>query len=104
MSWTEDLARLHALHQQAALTDEEFARAKQRLIGGQGEGADVLRGNINALRRSRGDRWLGGVCGGLGEATGVAPWAWRLGFALLLLFGGAGLVAYMLLWLLVPAG
>jgi phage shock protein PspC (stress-responsive transcriptional regulator) len=43
------------------------------------------------------------VCGGLGRATGVASWVWRLLFALLFIFAGAGLLVYLLLWLFVPS-
>lgn len=102
MNWTDELARLHALHQRAALTDDEYALAKRRLLG-DAHPAGGLRSGINGLRRARGGRWLGGVCAGLAAATGFATWAWRLGFALMLLFGGAGLLAYVLLWLFVPA-
>jgi phage shock protein C len=42
------------------------------------------------------------VCGGLAEATGLAPWAWRLVFAVLTLWGGAGLLIYVLMWVFVP--
>jgi phage shock protein PspC (stress-responsive transcriptional regulator) len=59
-------------------------------------------GAINALRRSRNDRWLGGVCGGLAQITGLAAWAWRLIFTLLFLCAGSGAVIYLLLWLFVP--
>jgi len=34
--------------------------------------------------------------------TGVAAWVWRLLFGLLALCGGTGVVAYLLLWILVP--
>lgn len=55
------------------------------------------------LRRSRRDRWVGGVCGGLGEFFGLSPFWFRLGFFVLLLPGGLpGLVPYLLLWLIVP--
>jgi phage shock protein PspC (stress-responsive transcriptional regulator) len=57
---------------------------------------------VSALRRSRTDRWLGGVCGGLAVATGVDSWVWRLIFALFTLTFGFGVVLYLLLWLLVP--
>ena len=29
---------------------------------------------INTWRRSRDERWIGGVCGGLAELTGVQAW------------------------------
>ena len=45
---------------------------------------------------------LVGVCGGIAQATGVESWIWRLLFAVLLVFGGTGLVIYLLLWIFVP--
>ena len=56
------------------------------------------------LRRSSTDSIAGGVCGGLGEHTGVDAVLWRVGFAALTLAGGSGVLAYLLLWVLVPAG
>jgi phage shock protein PspC (stress-responsive transcriptional regulator) len=53
-------------------------------------------------RRSRDDRWLGGVCGGIAQVTDVAAWVWRLMFAVLVLCGGTGLLVYLLMWLRVP--
>jgi phage shock protein PspC (stress-responsive transcriptional regulator) len=43
------------------------------------------------------------VCGGLAQASGMAPWLWRLAFALFTFFGGVGLLVYLLLWIFVPA-
>jgi len=57
---------------------------------------------LHALRRSRGDRWLGGVCGGLAPATGLPSWLWRLIFVALAACGGTGLIAYVLLWIVLP--
>jgi phage shock protein C len=56
------------------------------------------------LRRSCTDKMLGGVCGGLGEHTGIDSTVWRVGFIALTLAGGAGIVAYLLLWVLMPPG
>ena len=56
------------------------------------------------LRRSRTDKILGGVNGGLAEYTGIDALLWRVGFVALTLAGGAGIVVYLLLWLLMPAG
>lgn len=56
------------------------------------------------MRRSFDDRIFGGVCGGLQAATRLDAWWWRLGFVLLTLFSqGVGLLAYLLLWWLLPA-
>jgi phage shock protein C len=55
------------------------------------------------LRRSNRDRWLGGVCGGLGEFFGLSSFWFRLLFFILFLPGGApGLLPYVLLWIIIP--
>lgn len=104
MSLSDDLARLAELHQRGALSDDEFARAKARVLAGQDAGVpNPAVQAVNGLRRSLADRWLGGVCGGLAQTTGVAAWAFRLMFVLLVLCAGTGVLAYGLMWLLVPA-
>lgn len=55
------------------------------------------------LRRSRTDKVLGGVSGGLAEYSGIDALLWRVGFVALALAGGTGLLVYLLLWLLMPA-
>ena len=58
---------------------------------------------IKGRRLVRGtDRVLGGVCSGLGGHLSVDPLVVRLVFVLLALAGGAGVVLYLLLWLLMP--
>ena len=54
------------------------------------------------LRRSRSDRILGGVCAGLAEFFGVDPILIRLAFVLVTLAQGAGVLIYVLLWILMP--
>jgi len=104
MSVSDELGKLHDLHQSGVLSDDEFARAKQRVL----ESAPATRSvdpairSINGLRRSRSDRLLGGVCGGIAQATGIASWLVRLAFALLVLCAGTGLLLYVLMWILVP--
>ncbi len=56
------------------------------------------------LRRRTTDRVIGGVAGGLGEYLNVDPVLFRALFAGLVIFGGAGLVLYVLGWLLIPEG
>jgi phage shock protein PspC (stress-responsive transcriptional regulator) len=48
------------------------------------------------------DRWIAGVCGGIGRLTGVESWIWRLLFVLGLVFGGFTLFVYAVLWIFVP--
>ncbi len=105
MSLSEQLESLAALHQRGVLTDAEFTEAKARVLGQTQPGsAPATAATVDGLRRSRTERWLGGVCGGLGQATGVAAWLWRLAFVLFVLCAGAGALVYLLLWVLVPLG
>ena len=55
------------------------------------------------LRRRITDRVIGGVAGGLGDYFNVDPLLVRIGFVGLIIFGGAGLVLYLIAWLLMPA-
>ena len=55
------------------------------------------------LRRRVNDRVIGGVAGGLGDYFNVDPLLFRIGFVGLMIFGGAGLVLYLIGWLLLPA-
>jgi phage shock protein C len=55
------------------------------------------------LYRSKTDRRIAGVCGGLGDYTGIDSNVWRIIFLLLLLPGGVpGFLVYILIWILVP--
>jgi len=104
MTLSDDLNKLAELRGSGALSEEEFASAKARLLNAQGTRAEEpVAAAVNAFRRSRSDRVLGGVCGGLARATGVESWVWRLLFAVLFIFAGAGLLAYVLLWIFVPS-
>ena len=103
MSLSEEIRNLGELHQRGAMSDEEFARAKARVIDAAGDRQpNPTIAAVNGLRRSLDNRWLGGVCGGLGQITGFAAWAWRALFALLVLCAGTGVLVYLLLWILVP--
>ncbi|MGY2003642.1 PspC domain-containing protein [Blastococcus sp. SYSU DS1024] len=56
------------------------------------------------LRRSTTDKMAGGVCGGLADYTGIDAVLWRVGFVGLTVAGGAGILVYLLLWVLMPSG
>ncbi len=57
----------------------------------------------NALRRSRRDRVVAGVCGGLAEFFGISAFWFRLAFLIALIPGGIpGLVPYIVLWVVIP--
>jgi phage shock protein C len=55
------------------------------------------------LTRSSSDRKISGVAGGLASYLKIDPLLVRIGFAVSTLFTGAGLVAYAVMWALVPS-
>jgi phage shock protein C len=55
------------------------------------------------LRRSRTDRMIGGVCGGLAESLNMDATLLRIGLVALTLLGaGSGVVIYVAVWMLAP--
>ncbi len=58
----------------------------------------------NPLRRSRSNRWIAGVCGGIAERLDWSPTVVRVLWLVITLIPVLpGLPVYLLLWLLVPA-
>jgi len=56
------------------------------------------------LRRSRSNRMLAGVCGGLAEFFGIGSFWFRLAFLIALFPGGVpGTLTYLLIWIIVPS-
>ena len=58
--------------------------------------------SIKELHRSRDERILAGVAGGLGRYFDITPTFFRIGFAILALVGGAGILLYVAAWLVIP--
>ncbi len=54
------------------------------------------------LYRSRREKILGGVCGGLAEYFNIDPTLVRLGFVALGVWGGSGALLYIIMWIVVP--
>ena len=54
------------------------------------------------LYRSRKERIIAGVCGGLAEYFGMDPTWMRLIFLLFLLLGGSAILVYLIMWMIVP--
>jgi phage shock protein C len=54
------------------------------------------------LRRSRPDRVIAGVCGGLGRYLGIDPVLLRIAFVVLTVTGGAGILLYLLAFAVIP--
>jgi phage shock protein C len=57
---------------------------------------------VRQVRRSRRDRILGGVCGGIGRYLGVDPVLLRVAAVALALSGGLGVLAYVIGWVAIP--
>lgn len=55
------------------------------------------------LYRSETDRYLGGVCGGIGEYFNIDSTIVRLLFIASILLGGSGVLVYLILWLIIPS-
>ena len=55
------------------------------------------------LVRPRDDRWIAGVCAGLGRRFGLSPNLVRLLFALSVLLPGPQVVVYLVLWIIIPS-
>ncbi len=102
MSLADDLTQLEQLRDRGSISHEEFQRAKNKLLFSQARPAEPLFQALNGMRRSTTNRWVGGVCGGLADATGLEAWLWRLFFVALLIVGGTGLLVYVVLWIFVP--
>ncbi|MGI4841710.1 MAG: PspC domain-containing protein [Janthinobacterium lividum] len=118
---SDEIRRLHELHQAGALSDAEFEQAKAKVLASEkvslekegrssaGAGAGFgpppgsFEAKLKSLRRTRRDRWLGGVCGALSAGFGMDIYAWRLVFVLLtFVTSGVGALAYLALWIFVP--
>ena len=54
------------------------------------------------LYRARSDRKLAGVCAGIADYFGWDPTLVRVGWIVLTLMGGSGILLYLLLWLVMP--
>jgi phage shock protein C len=67
-----------------------------------GKGRSKTANWLQRLTRSATDKKIGGVCGGLGAATAVPSWLWRMGFVAAMFFYAAGLILYALLWISIP--
>ena len=58
---------------------------------------------VKKLYRSVANRWLGGVCGGIGEYFNVDPTVVRILYIIgTFLSMGFGLLLYIILWIIIP--
>jgi phage shock protein C len=62
----------------------------------------IMSDEVKKLHRSKEDRVLAGVCGGLAAYFNIDPTIIRVIFIVLALFGGGSIILYLLLWILIP--
>ncbi|HEY3001559.1 MAG TPA: PspC domain-containing protein, partial [Kribbellaceae bacterium] len=74
---------------------------EQNPSGPGGINTDRMR-DVQSWRRSRSDRMIAGVCGGIGRALNIDPVLIRVVVAVLAVAGGAGIPLYIAAWVLMP--
>ena len=77
-------------------TPEDFGSGRESTARGTGKRA------IRHLRRSRTNRSIAGICGGLSDYLGVDATVLRVVMFMLIFFGGMSLWVYIIMWLLIP--
>ena len=58
--------------------------------------------NYNRLRKSRANKFLCGVCGGIGEYLNIDPTLVRLAWVVFSMCGGSGVLAYIIAAIIIP--
>ncbi len=79
---------------------EHFAEEMGRL--GERAASRARQGGVKRLYRSGREKILGGVCGGIAEYFRVDPTLVRLLWILFSLAGGAGVLLYIIAWIIIP--
>jgi len=69
---------------------------------GTGPGPAPGPGPIRHLTRRTDNKMIAGVASGIAAYLGIEPWIVRIGFVVMVPFGGFGALAYLIAWLLVP--
>ncbi len=82
-------------------TSPPEAPTPESTTSGPRVGRDEIR-DLGRLRRSRQDRKIAGIAGGLARHFDVDPIIPRVTLVVLVFFGGAGLLLYGVCWLIVP--
>lgn len=58
--------------------------------------------SVKRLYRSDKNRMIAGVCAGIGEYFNIDPTLVRLLWAVAIFFGGVGVLAYLIAWIIIP--
>jgi phage shock protein C len=67
-----------------------------------GQAINRLPGEARKLYRSRSNRQVAGVCGGLAQYFNLDAMLIRILFIVLAVLGGSGIVLYLAMWIIVP--
>lgn len=95
--------QLDALLEEGKISREEYETLREAMDATAAEEAARRRHERRRLGKSWNNRQLGGVCAGIAEHFGIAPWRVRLIFALAFLFtGGAAIFVYLAISLALP--
>jgi len=62
----------------------------------------IEQGGPKRLKRSVKDMMIAGICGGLADYFDIDSTLVRLAYAFAVLFGGVGILAYFIMWIIVP--
>jgi len=80
----------------------DFAEVRPVINERSLEFAGSLMLKMKKLYRSKKDRIIAGVCGGIAEYAKIDSTLIRLAFAVSVLFGGFGILAYLIAWFIIP--
>jgi phage shock protein PspC (stress-responsive transcriptional regulator) len=82
--------------------EESPAKGKEQQQKSREQAQTAASTGSKHLSRSKKEKMIGGVCGGLSNYFNIDPTIIRIALALITLAWGAGLVVYLLLWAILP--
>ena len=62
----------------------------------------MTKNKVKRLYRSRNERMIAGICGGIAEYFKVDPTLIRLAWIIFVFMGGSGILAYLIAWIIIP--
>ena len=80
----------------------ERIHGKDEVSGSTPDRGSIRKMNMKRLYRSRTNKVVAGVCGGIGEYFNIDPVIPRIIFLLVALPGGISILVYFIFWLLIP--
>jgi len=81
---------------------EDYVAATDEESAGYSSGSSQTNGRSRRFYRDPENSVIGGVCGGLGAYFNLDPVIFRIIFIALFFFGGASILVYVILWIVIP--